>query len=52
MNAKVRWVIDLSNIYIKRELQAGKFPPGFQQNPQPLDPHRVVENGEHEAVKI
>ena len=52
MNAKVRWVIDLSNIYIKRELQAGKFPPGFQQNPQPLDLHRAVESGEHEVVKI
>ena len=30
----------------KRGLQAGKIPLNFQQKPQPLDPHHVVECGE------
>ena len=45
-------MIESGSIYFKRELQTGKFPLGFQQNPQPLDLHRTVERGEHGAVKI
>ena len=35
----------------KKELQAGKFPLGSKQNPQPLDPHRIVERGGVESRK-
>ena len=32
--------------------QVGKFPLEFQQNPQPLDPHYVVEHRGHRAAEI
>ena len=52
MNAKVRWVIDLSGIYMEEGVRSGKILAGSQQNPQLLDPHRTIERGEQKAVKI
>ena len=33
VNAKIRQLIDLRGIYTKKELGAGEFPLGSQQNP-------------------
>jgi len=42
----------LGGIYVKGELQTRKFPPGLQQNSQPLDPHHVIKHRGQDAVKI
>jgi len=44
-------VIDLRGIYIRRELEAGKFPLGTQQKHQPLDLHHAVERGGQGTTK-
>ena len=48
----MRRMIDLGSIYIKKIGTSGKIPARVLANPQPLDPHHVVECGGQGVVKI